>query len=258
MGAYTWIAIGKDRFRVILVFLALHAVSKIDAIVKSIRVCDRDQELVLQRVIHRRPHFVPTASLLLDSTSSDIRTALDDIIATNGIFKFGQFLQGENNPGQIFALQCFLKTADSSDLLNCCLVGSFGIMSAYAATTPHSTSMDTHFGALVILGLRCLQNVEHGQPQRLYWSFIQSRARILGLPVSTLEDYVLARLACLIRATSEDCSTLRMAWNALSRGDKEQLTEHFVADGIGENSYLMSFLPDYLLNARTNAFVGLM
>merc|ERR1712048_1397235 len=67
-----------------------------------------------------------------------------------------------------------------------------------------------------------------------------------------IEDYVLARLACLIRANDAACAALPNIWKSLSEAERDRLTSHFLADGIVEPAILFSFLPAYLTNSMTN------
>ena len=60
---------------------------------------------------------------------------------------------------------------------------------------------------------------------------ISLKATALQLPRNSPEDFVIARLACLIRASPADKELLQTAWSDLSVGDRRILMKHFLADG---------------------------
>jgi len=144
-------------------------------------------------------------------------------------------------------------------VFTCTLLVFLGVMSSLrGASVFHSSAhMDKHNAAAVLLAIRCLQQFEHQEPQKLYWSFIKSRAAQFSMPAATIEDFVLARLACLIRATRNDSTLLVMTWASLADFERAQLTRHFLADGIIESAILFSFLPTYLTNAKNSLHFGL-
>ena len=103
---------------------------------------------------------------------------------------------------------------------------SLGVMCSLRGAHVFKTALhiDTDNGAVVLLAIRFSQHVGYEQPQKLYWSFIKSRANKLGMFVSTVEDCVLARLACPVRAKPEEYSMLSMTWKSLGASEREQLT----------------------------------
>merc|ERR1712050_379025 len=98
---------------------------------------------------------------------------------------------------------------------------------------------DSRNGSAIIWCVQCLQQLNIGTPNAIYWSYVSLRARALRLPVDTLEELALARMACLLRAFSiEDVDLLGKTWDALNHLDRQILVEHFLADGIEEMTFV--------------------
>jgi len=50
---------------------------------------------------------------------------------------------------------------------------------------------------------------------------------------------------------------LRAAWDALKARERAALTDHFLADGIEEQAFILEFLPNCVANSKANNTVGL-
>ena len=55
----------------------------------------------------------------------------------------------------------------------------------------------------------------------IYWHCMRSRAQQLGIPSVSPDHLVLARLACVVRATSADVPAVAEAWASLTDSDRD-------------------------------------
>uniref|UniRef100_A0A7S2JZ27 Uncharacterized protein n=1 Tax=Zooxanthella nutricula TaxID=1333877 RepID=A0A7S2JZ27_9DINO len=138
------------------------------------------------------------------------------------------------------------------------LVAFVGVMCGLEARDcSGSRFLDQNTGTPIMDGLRVLQRLQQSSPYAVYWQNIANRARRLSLPANCAPDCAVARLACLLRANAADVSALKAVWMSLAPGDRTALTDHFLADGIVEPAYVLTFLPMYLANGQANPAVGL-
>merc|ERR1712203_1326206 len=94
----------------------------------------------------------------------------------------------------------------------------------------------------IILAIKSLQQLWQWTPQRVYWTYIWTRAHQLRQLSDDVEQLAFARLLCLNRISeSDEVASLQDAWGALARDDRAVLTHVFVADGINENAYAFIF-----------------
>merc|ERR1712039_896517 len=123
------------------------------------------------------------------------------------------------------------------------LVGIFSGLEGHASLHG-SLFMDRRNSTNVMRGIHCLRCVFEASPHAIYWSYITGYAQQLSLPLVSTEDMLIARLACLMRAsTQRDCELLRETWAGLSSCDRAILTQHLIADGITERAFMLAFLP---------------
>jgi len=204
------------------------------------------------------PDLLPSARTM----ENELKGAILNIVDIYDCFNMAQFLQGENNPSELAAFKNCLECDVCGDQLHIrrCVVFFIGVMCSVRGTHVFHSSlfMDSNNAKVVLLGIRCIRSYIHESPQTLYWLFIKKRGQEFGMPVSTLEDYVVVRIACLIRAEHQDCSMLSTIWKSLADSDREHLTRHFLADGIQDETVRFSFLPDFLTNAKNNPHFGLL
>merc|ERR1711920_918119 len=109
--------------------------------------------------------------------------------------------------------------------------------------------MDEKNGSNVLLGIKCLRKLSKASPHAIYWGYIGTRTKQLGLRTQQPEEIAIGRMACLNRSSISDRVTIQDAWGMLSHSDRLTLTNHFLADGIIETAFLFTFLPLYFANS---------
>lgn len=250
-----WTDMSEVMVHAMMVFLAIRGLGKAQSFAKMLPREERSPENVVIYMIEWYPEIVPSMGQL----SKEMQELVKSALRTHSQFNLAQMLQGENIPSRILVLQGLLKEEEGEQLLKFCLFALLGIMSGLLGTRSLKGSlfMDEKNGCNVVLGIQCLRQLEYASPHAVYWTYIATRAGQLGLGADSPGQLALARLACLIRASSEDCEFLQETWRALTRLEREALTDHFLTDGIHEVAVLFVFLPLYFANSRSNASVGL-
>merc|ERR1712185_638319 len=95
----------------------------------------------------------------------------------------------------------------------------------------------------IVLAIQALQNLDTWTPQRVYWTYVWSRAQQLGLHASGNDGLALARLMCLNRIGSrKQLQELEDAWGDLCDDDRRVLINHFLADGITQKAIIFTYL----------------
>lgn len=156
-----------------------------------------------------------------------------------------------------------IENSDSwRDLMTLYLLSLLGMMSGLAGhdrdLVTGSAFMTESNGRPVAFSLEALQHIQEADPRAIYWDYITARAKLVKMPLATIEDLALARLMCLTRVTIEsDKHTVIDAWKNLAPGDKDTLIQALVSDGIEENACVYMFLPMCLERAKSNPAVGL-
>jgi len=169
-------------------------------------------------------------------------------------------LQGENLPSNLDALRSYVCThPDGEQVLRFYLFALMAMMCGIRGTETLSGSLFMHQAnaSNMLRCFQCLQQLHTASPHAIYWGYICSNAAQLGLPTRSPEQLTLARLACLIRAsTASDCRTLQDTWNTLPNVAKHVLMRSLLADGLRQPAFQMVFLPAFFVNARSNNNVG--
>ncbi|CAJ1421769.1 unnamed protein product [Effrenium voratum] len=125
-----------------------------------------------------------------------------------------------------------------------------GFMSGLAAGQG-SRFMNAKNADATIGGIRVLQRLMSVEPTAIYWGYLALRADKLALPFDSPEDLVLVRLACLARVQDQKgYELLRRAWHELGLRERRSLTDHFLADGIQEQAFVLEFLPNCVASAQ--------
>lgn len=245
--------LSEETVHVLLVFLCIRGLSKSRLLAKEFYLSERASpadvldELFERELITSCAHFNASMNGLLKS-----------VIKINERFNLPQFLQGENLPCHIAALEECIKE-EGEKPLKCYLFALVAMMCGLLATKTMKGSlfMDNSNGRTVLLGIQCLQKVGAVSPHAIYWSYVALRAEGLRCSTDTPEDLALARILCLNRATSADLDALYHAWDSLSKSERDILVEFFLADGIHKPAEVYVFLPLYFQNAKANDTVGL-
>lgn len=199
--------------------------------------------------------LMPSVNML----SPSMVELLTDTLELHDNFNFGQFMQGENLPSHVCGFQAALKRRSEPTLefYLSTLVGIFSGLTGNVSLRGSSfMSKDNAYN--IIRGIHCLQNLDGASPFAIYWTYIAGYAANRSMATDSIEDLLVARLACLARAeTDMDCKSIREAWVGLNKMDRSILAEHLFADGISEHAIMFVYLPTYLTNSSKNPVVGL-
>jgi len=247
-----WIEPDHERIHAVLVLLAIRALGKSKAVLQQMpRPMRRPERAVLQLMESER-NVVPSVLWLSERAEKYIENALE----IHELFNLAQMLQGENLPANIGELRRCIEEK-GEDMFRFYILFLLGFMSGIAAGTG-SRFMNGKNASAVISGIRLLQRLMEVSPQAIYWGYLEERAEKLRLNFFTAEDLVLVRLSCLARVQEEkDYLQLRAAWDALKARERAALTDHFLADGIEEQAFILEFLPNCVANSKANNTVGL-
>jgi hypothetical protein len=245
--------LSEESVHVLLAFLCIRGLGKSKFLAKQIDMSERAapeeilKELLERGLIPSVSHFTP-----------DMHQLLRSMITINEKFILPQFLQGENLPCHIQALEACVAI-EGEVALKCYLFALVAMMCGLLANRNGKGSlfMDNSNGRTVLLGIQCLMNLGTATPHAIYWNYISLRASGLEMTIDTPEQCTIARLACLTRATTADVETLQSAWDSLSKAERSILVDFFLADGILKRAEVYTFLPLYFQNARNNPAVGL-
>jgi len=192
------------------------------------------------------------------SFSMEMHQLLESIIDIHDTFNLPQFLQGENLPYHVEALDAKMKLEGEMPF-KCYLVALVAMMCGLVGTRTMKGSifMDNNNGRTVLLGIQCLRQVGIVSPHSIYWGYVSMRALHLGYPTDQPHHFVVARIACLTRATVNDIETLQEAWETLTYAEQSILVKTFLADGIIHRAQLLTMLPLFFERAKSNPVVGL-
>merc|ERR1711871_1904528 len=173
------------------------------------------------------------------------------------VFNVGQLLQGENLPSDLNNLETALKASTSNSntplrffifTVTCIISGVLGHVSMKG-----SVYLNEDRGWPLLMALETLRD-ESGDPVERYWSFIRRRVSLFGVRVEgTVEDRVLARLACISRVTRvSEMAYLREYWYSMTRNERCYVCSRLGSNGISEQAFLLQYLPQFFTAARAN------
>ncbi|CAJ1355387.1 unnamed protein product, partial [Effrenium voratum] len=248
----TWIDPDLEQVHAVLVVLAIRALGKSKAVLQQMpRTMRRPERAVLQLMDSER-NVVPSVLWL----SPRSLTFIEDALAVHELFNLAQMLQGENLPANVAQLRdCIAEKGQ--DVFRFYILFLLGFMSGIAAGQG-SRFMNGKNATSVISGIQLLKRLMECSPGAIYWGYLEDRAHKLRIDFHTAEDLVLTRLSCLARVQDEkDYLLLRTSWDALKARERLALTDHFLADGIKEQAFVLEFLPNCMANAKANSTVGL-
>lgn len=252
-----WTHLNEETLCAMLVFLAIRGIGKVKPLVNQLPPEQRTPEKAVLYVIETLPELVPSFQLL----NSNMKELVKNSLLLHNSFKFPQLLQGENLPYHLARLQAVQGASPhgGDKVLKFYLLALVAIMAALKGVQSPSSAlfMDSSQAVRTLGAIKCLQQLGTASPHSIYWSYISAHATHCGMPTSTAEDLVLARLCLLFRAdTHDECSQIAQDWHALPSQAKEILARHFLADGISRRAFMLKFLPDYFVSAKQNPEVG--
>jgi len=247
----SWIDPDVEQMQAVMVLLAIRALGKSKAVLQQMpREMRRPEKAILQLMASEK-NVVPSVWWLSERGTKCIENALE----IHELFNLAQMLQGENLPASIVQLRRCIE-AKSEEQFRFYILFLLGFMSGIAAGTG-SRFMNGKNASAVISGIRLLKRLMECPPAAIYWGYLDERARKLNLNFSSAEDLVLVRLSCLARVQDEkDYLQLRTSWDALKARERTALIDHFLADGIQEQAFMLEFLPNCVANAKANHTVG--
>lgn len=258
-----WVDASVDGAHAVLVLLACRGLEKVPLLRSEVPKCVKGGRALLS-IFERMEFLMPSIKGLCESG----RELLEDLLLIHEDFSFLQFLQGENTPASIKELERLVAQAEGGMkafklyvlfLLGLMCGPTFRRRAAMKKNEPGAVPPESVNAQFTILGLQALQQIGRGrQPQAIYWSYMASRAQLIGLPTVVSSDFALARLACLNGAeTLVDLQQVLEAWQGLDSRDRETLKEHFLADGIEEQAHQLLYLPHCFKRAKENPAAGL-
>eukprot|EP00931_Biecheleriopsis_adriatica_P057726 TRINITY_DN34267_c0_g1_i1.p1 TRINITY_DN34267_c0_g1~~TRINITY_DN34267_c0_g1_i1.p1 ORF type:complete len:1226 (+),score=202.09 TRINITY_DN34267_c0_g1_i1:54-3731(+) len=250
-----WADMDETMVHGMFVFLAIREMGKVKALTKTLpRAARASPESAVLSLMQMVPEVSPSFSCL----GTEQQVLVEKALKTFSHFNLAQLLQAENSPAQVEFLQQYVQ-AEGESLLKFYIMNLIAIMCAIRGTETllGSLFMDNHNGKMVLAGVQCLQHLPTAEAPAIYWSFIRRYAQELGLRHETLEDFVVARLACLSRVNAGEVPLLLEAWSKLPAAECKLLVDHFSADGITRRAVLFMYLPLYFEHAQKNRAVGM-
>lgn len=252
-----WGADDEHALHGVLVFLVVRGLGKSKSFASLVPPEQRTTpESIVMHAMGDLPGLLPSAQELSEEAVELVR----DTFSVNTQFNLAQFLQGENLPAHVQALQRVLRHGGERQL-KFYLFAMVAMMSGLFGVTQQRGSdfMDQANGGNIVLVIRSLLQMSVWSAERAYWTYIWSRGERLGLCARHIEHFALARLLCLARVSSpEDLTQLREVWHALSANDRRLLTDHLVLKGSNQKAVAFVFLPLFLTNAWSNPAIGLL
>lgn len=247
-----WIDPDLEQIQAVLVLLAIRGLGKSKSVLQQMPRHNRRPEKAVLHLMESQKNVVPSVFWLGPRALSFITDAL----AVHELFNLAQMLQGENLPANIAQLRdCIAEKGQ--DIFRFYIFFLLGFMSGIAAGQGFRF-MNGRNASSVISGVRLLKRLMECNPTAIYWGYLEERAQKLRVNFYSAEDLVLIRLSCLARAQDEkDYLMLRTSWDALKARERVALTDHFLADGIQEQAFVLEFLPNCMANAKANSTVGL-
>ncbi|CAE8652401.1 unnamed protein product [Polarella glacialis] len=258
---WTGIASSSELLHTVLVFLAVKGLGKAKNLVQQLPAEYQAPEAAVIHMMKVRRNVMPSVSRL----SASMQDLLEYTFQVEEQFRLGQFLQGENSPGQLSLLKNFIreKVDDEPRLLKTYLFSGLGMMAGLhghfdAQSCWGSRFMDENKGRMVTLSLQALKHLEVVSPHAVYWGYMSSCAQKLRVRATSASELALVRLSNLCRCQEpQDCQDVRDAWMQLDVNEQDLLSNYLLADGINDEAILFPSLPQCLVNARNNANVGL-
>ncbi|CAK9028889.1 Potassium voltage-gated channel subfamily H member 5 (Ether-a-go-go potassium channel 2) (rEAG2) (Voltage-gated potassium channel subunit Kv10.2) [Durusdinium trenchii] len=241
-----------EQLHAVVILLSIRGLGKNKTVLSQV---PKDMQRPERAVIHLMDdaqHVVPSVAWLSEAAKKYVHDALH----VHETFNLAQMLQGENTPANVRELYQLVNEQGQSSF-NFYMLFLLGFMSGIAGGEG-SRFMNAKNAEGSIAGFCMLQKLLTSQPQEIYWGYMVARAKALYIPFETPEDLVLIRLACLCRLQDAKAhELLKVSWNSLGQFQKKVLTDHFLADGIETQAFVLEFLPMCFANAKTNGLIGL-
>lgn len=250
-----WVDLSEETLHALLVFLTIRGLGKARSVAAAVPKAHQSPEDIVLYLMREADGLVPSVRGL----TRKMERLVEKTLEVHGCFNLAQMLQGENTPKQVQVLASVVQSEDGEELFKFYLLGLVGVMAGLrgAETFTGSLFLDNNNGRTLLTCINFLRKITTTHARAIYWGYIRERALTLGLPTEREEDFVIARLACLTRATPKDAQALQSVLRDLASSDRAELIEHFLADGIQNQAFTFSFLPSFLINCKKNQNIGL-
>lgn len=248
-----WSAPSEGEKFAVLVLLAIRALGKSRAVRQQASQGDPDRAVLY--LMDSARTVVPSVECL-EGRDPSMVDLLQETVLAQEVFKLAQMMQGENVPGNIAELRDFFMHR-STITFKFYIFYLLGFMSGISGGHGSRFMIARNAGG-AISAIHMLKHLLDKSPSGIYWSYLISRARPMGLQHRTPEELALVRLACLSRVSdAPGLTTLWHSWQLCTSSERKLLVEHFLMDGIQERAFVLQFLPDCISSARANALLGL-
>lgn len=240
-----------------LVFVAIMRLGNVKAFKMTFAPEFDDPAEALAHILQTTPILIPSFCRLDDHLQQMILSAM------KADFNFGQFLQAENLPANLFIVKEILGGGEGSvNILGFFLFRIFAAMCGIYGmkTLEGSVFMTDKMYTNFKVGLDVLQHLMDESAQDVYNRFLAERARAQGLTFNAEDSDSRARvrLACLSRIFDVNGGReVTDAFNKMPETERTALARFLNADGITEKpGFLLYGAPQLLENARNST--GLM
>ena len=241
-----------EQLHAVVVLLSIRALGKNKTVSTQVPKDMQRPERAVVHLMDNVRNVVPSVLWL----SHAARNYAHDALNVHETFNLAQMLQGENAPANVRELYQLVNEQGQSSF-NFYMLFLLGFMSGLAGGEG-SRFMNSKNAEAVISGFVMLRNLLSSPPQEIYWGYMVARARALKIPFETRDDLVLIRLACLSRLQDAGAyAKLLGSWNSLGQFQKKVLIDHFLADGIETQAFVLEFLPMCVANAKANGLIGM-
>lgn len=250
-----WTDMTRDMIHMALVFFTLRGLGKLSAFVEMCPPESDSPEKAILYAMDELGDSVPSVKTLSDENLA----MLKETFRLHELFNFAQMMQGENIPWSISYLQVHIKE-HGEEALKFYLFVLVAMMSGLIMDPQKRGSkfMNESNARNVLLAVKSLQRLHSAAPTEIYWEYVGARADHLQLPTECADDFAFARFACLLRASKvQDLLPVRDAWYGLDEDVRIHLVKHLCADGITQQTAILTFLPLYFANCKGNRQVGL-
>jgi len=247
-----WIKPDETQLKAVLVLHSIRPLGKPKSLLSQVPMEHQRPDSAVRWLMWSQPNVVPSVLQLEDTEDSLVKNAL----RACEIFNFAQMLQGENTPANVSQLYNMMAELEEMDL-KFYILYLLGFMSGLAGGKG-SVFMNSKNTRSILDCIQHLQRLFDSPPRAVYWGYMESRAKRIGIRLQDRSECALTRLACLCRVTDkEGYIELKNALNFLNWTDREIMVDHFLADGIEVTAFLFEFLPQCLANAKANPYIQL-
>jgi len=203
-----------------------------------------DHDQLLAALVAQAPALFPAFQTQLDPAQRESYLA-----GLKANFNLGQFVQGENLPVHLVALQAL--DAKSRDLRLLCEVFDFAGAAGHIEPRGSITMTEMNYQAFAA----AIDALSAQPALAAYRQYIVARGRLVGFDAATPEGFALARLAALSRVfDADEGRSVRDAFMTLQEKERETLVQALNATGMaGDGAILLYYAPALIANAKATS-----